>query len=200
MTYQWNFGDGGTVTGTLIPAYIYNTPGDYTATFTATDPSYGFSSSSSVQISVADVPPAVSIGGPYQGSAQSPVGFSASATDVNTVEQSELLYSWNFGDGTTATGPGPGHAFAQDGLYDVNLTVTDSYGGSTQATAVVEIFPSVNLAPVKAATAGAMVSFQGTASGAARSIISGTSAMARRPPARSIRPMSTRRPDLMWPS
>ena len=92
---------------------------------------------------VNDVPPAVDIGGPYQGNAQVPVSFSASATDVNTAEQSELLYSWNFGDGITATGSAPSHAFANDGAYNVTLTVTDAYGGTTQATSVVEIFPSV---------------------------------------------------------
>ena len=37
-------------------------------------------------------------------------------------------YSWVFGDGTTASGPSPTHAYATGGFYDVALTVTDNAG------------------------------------------------------------------------
>ena len=163
-TYGWNFGDGTTATGTLDPTHVYTTPGTYTTTLTVTDAD-GSSSQSSLVATVNDVAPAVKIGGPYQGNAMVPVAFSASATSVNTSEQSALVYSWNFGDGTTATGPSPSHAFASDGVYDVTLTVTDAYKGSTQATALVDILPSVSLAPVTV-SAGATVSFKGAALGA----------------------------------
>ncbi len=43
------------------------------------------------------------------------------------------LYSWDFGDGTTATGRRVQHTYAQGGTYNVRLTVTDNLGatGST---------------------------------------------------------------------
>lgn len=41
-------------------------------------------------------------------------------------------YQWNFGDGTTASGPSVEHAFEKGGTYTVTLTVTDR--GGNQAT------------------------------------------------------------------
>ncbi len=39
-------------------------------------------------------------------------------------------YSWNFGDGNSASGATPNHTFDADGTYSVSLTVTDN-GGAT---------------------------------------------------------------------
>jgi hypothetical protein len=39
-------------------------------------------------------------------------------------------YVWNFGDGTSGTGPTITHAFAEDGTFYGNLTVTDVAGNS----------------------------------------------------------------------
>lgn len=37
-------------------------------------------------------------------------------------------YSWDFGDGTTGTGPTPTHAYDSAGLFDLSLTVVDTFG------------------------------------------------------------------------
>jgi hypothetical protein len=46
-------------------------------------------------------------------------------------------YSWDFGDGVTASGPAVAHRFAKPGRYVVGLTVTDALGGTTTAQTVV---------------------------------------------------------------
>ncbi len=65
----------------------------------------------------------------------SPITFTGSATDSGG---GTLTYSWNFGDGGTATGASTSHAFYNyagfDATYYVTLTVTSSAGGSASAT------------------------------------------------------------------
>ncbi len=63
--------------------------------------------------------------------------FISSSTGLVTTFDSSLshdpdgtisTYEWNFGDGTTGTGPNPTHTFPADGLYFVQLKVTDNNG------------------------------------------------------------------------
>jgi DNA-binding beta-propeller fold protein YncE/PKD repeat protein len=47
---------------------------------------------------------------------------------------SVTTWSWDFGDGSTATGQSVSHVYAQQGSYTARLTVTDGEGCSTTAT------------------------------------------------------------------
>ena len=50
----WDFGDGSTVTGTLIPTHIYAEDGSYSVTLTVTDTT-GLSGANSLNVTVIDV-------------------------------------------------------------------------------------------------------------------------------------------------
>jgi PKD repeat protein len=55
-------------------------------------------------------------------------------------------YAWNFGDGTSGTGPSPSHLYAMPGDYGVSLTVTDN-GGATHTTTQT-VTPTAGTAPL----------------------------------------------------
>jgi PKD repeat protein len=67
-------------------------------------------------------------------------------------------YAWDFGDGATAGGSQPAHAFAAAGSYPVQLTVTDGEGASSAVTRLVR------------AGSGPPVTFAGAAHGPAGSV------------------------------
>lgn len=59
-------------------------------------------------------------------------------------------YSWNFGDGSTATGSTPVHSYPSNGYYNITLTTTDSLGNSRTAQqflAVGSWSPAVSCSP-----------------------------------------------------
>jgi PKD repeat protein len=62
---------------------------------------------------------------PASGSAPLPVQF------MDTSTGSPTSWSWDFGDGGTATIQGPSHTYATAGTYTVKLTATNSAGSNT---------------------------------------------------------------------
>jgi PKD repeat protein len=69
------------------------------------------------------------------------VQFDGSATD-STLIVPNAGYSWNFGDGTTATGPSVVHTFAKGGSYNVKLTTTDRGGNVNTLTQTIQVLGS----------------------------------------------------------
>ena len=56
-------------------------------------------------------------------------------------------WSWEFGDNTTSTLQNPTHRYANNGVYTVNLTVTDNYGAvaqTSQQITVLNVPPTAN--------------------------------------------------------
>jgi PKD repeat protein len=93
-----------------------------------------------------------------------PIAFSGSAGDPYGAP----AVSWSFGDGATAAGTSPSHAYATPGAYTVTMTSTDALTGATgsvQQTVLVNDLPSASFSfSPSPGTAGAAVSFNGAAS------------------------------------
>ena len=82
-------------------------------------------------------------GGPYNGEVGKPVQFAGSASGGTE----PYTWAWDFGDGNTSTLEDPTHAYAEPGIYDVTLTVTDAASDTATDTATANI-TEVILLPV----------------------------------------------------
>ena len=74
--------------------------------------------------------------------------FNGSAS--NDPDGSIVSYLWNFGDGTTDSGPTASHIYASPGTYTVQLTVTDNDGSSDSTNAQLMVLSPANQPPTAA--------------------------------------------------
>lgn len=135
-SYGWDFGDGSTATG-ISTSHAWAHAGTYTITLTVTD-SNGDSARTSAPVIITDRPPAAA----YAVSTSSPltaqsVTFDGSAS--SDPDGSIAGYAWSFGDGATATGATPAHAWSRAGTYAVTLTITDDSGSTASSSQVVTV-------------------------------------------------------------
>ena len=136
VSYAWDFGDRTNGTG-KITSHPYASAGTYNVTLNVTD---NDSLNATVYQDVVVQPPgpgpqppvADFAAEPSLTSPGSPVTFNASRSSDphGTIEN----YSWEFGDSTVGSGVITTHAYANPGVFTVNLTVTDNRSLSSNAT------------------------------------------------------------------
>jgi large repetitive protein len=136
---NWNFGDGTTGSGGSTE-HTWSKPGTYLVNVTYHD-SLGIASSASLSVVVnpsltgkfAVVPPS---------GVQPIVGTTLQFNATALGGTSPYVVLWDFGDGSTSTGPSVGHAYASAGNYTVLVTETDRTGATLNGTLAVSIAPS----------------------------------------------------------
>jgi PKD repeat protein len=154
-SYFWTFGDGTNATGVIVD-HIYINDGNYTVTLTVTDDDGALAIVTATKY-ILNHPPIAS--------------FTENATTVKTGELIQfdasasydpdgtiVSYTWNFGDGATASGITVTHAYADDGTYTVTLTVTDNDGATASLTATKTV---LNRPPVASFTESALTVYAG---------------------------------------
>jgi len=65
--------------------------------------------------------------GPYSSTINKDLTFDGSGS-FDPDEGDTILYSWDFGDGSTGEGVFPTHIYTSEGNYTITLTITDSHG------------------------------------------------------------------------
>jgi len=119
VSFAWDFGDGETGGGAIV-MHTYLAVGLYTATVTATNSAN----------SVTDTTPVVITDVPIDGlsaSNDSPTLLGSLTTMSATVTAgSNIIYSWNFGDGGTGGGAVVTHAYHAAGIYTATVIATNS--------------------------------------------------------------------------
>jgi PKD repeat protein len=157
-TYAWDFGDGTSASGPVVQ-HTYAQAGTYTVQLTVLDAG-GLIGQATWAVAVVEPtptpapvpptdtptpeptatptpeptpgqPPTAQIAAPASGLVGEVLTFDGSGS--YDPDGSITAYAWDFGDGTSASGPEVQHAYAQAGTYTVQLTVTDDGGLTGQA-------------------------------------------------------------------
>ncbi|MCB0546857.1 MAG: PKD domain-containing protein [Phaeodactylibacter sp.] len=119
VAWLWNFGDGSSSTQ-ANPQHSYSIPGVYEVCLTVSNSCGSTQSCTDIQ---------ANCGQPEAAFSYNMVGLTATFADNSTNEPEEWL--WDFGDGNTATQPGPTHTFEAPGIYLVCLIAGNSCGRDT---------------------------------------------------------------------
>lgn len=147
VTYAWDFQDGNT-SSDADPVYTFTSVGTYEVELTVTD-AEGLTDIATVTIIVGttgnQAPVAIAEATPTAGDPPLEVSFTGSNS---TDDVAVVTYAWDFMDGTTSSEADPVHTFTADGLYNVQLTVTDAEGLTDTAIVSIAVGDVSNLPPV----------------------------------------------------
>ena len=151
--YRWDFDGDGSVDNTTSAStttHTYSQTGTHNATVTVVDTG-GNSDTANATVTVSDTTsPTASADVPDQVVKNSTFEVDGSASADNGQIDS---YSWDFGDNTTKSGVTASHSYAENGTYNVTLTVTDAAGNSNSATQMVTVTDNDTQSPVAALSA-----------------------------------------------
>ena len=147
-SYIWNFGDGAGSSG-VTASNTYNNPGTYVVQLVVTDDDGATESASRTVTALPNSEPVASfVAAPASGQAALAVTFDASGSLDS--DGAITSYVWDFGDGRTATGVTARLMYKTEGIYTVQLTITDDEGAIDLCSQTIQVFgPSVpNVPPI----------------------------------------------------
>ncbi len=125
-SWYWNFCDGATSTE-QNPSHAYANPGVYIVALWISNPA-----GSDIEFRVGYIkvyePPQADF---TVDKDEAAVGEVIQFTDLSTEEPTS--WQWNFGDGAASTEQNPSHAYANPGVYNVTLMVSNPAGSDTEA-------------------------------------------------------------------
>jgi len=134
-TFAWDFGDGGTATGSPV-THRYARGGTYTVSLRVTTDA-GLAATTSRAITVSTTLPGGSANftfSPTDPHVGDDVFFNAASSSVTGGS-----FSWDFGDGTTGSGVAPVHSYGRARTFTVTLTVVSSTGQSATTSKTVTV-------------------------------------------------------------
>jgi|GEM_PF-1995069 len=151
VTYSWDFGDETQGTGVSIQ-HAYSQDGTYTVTLTVTDDDIATDTTSATKTVLNRIPIASFTESAETVSSGESIHFDGS--ESHDPDGSIISHHWDFGDGNTATGVEVDHAYEDDGVYTVTLTVIDDDDATASATAAKNV---LNRPPIASFTENATI-------------------------------------------
>src|SRR2546426_63637 len=134
-SYSWSYGDGSAGTGLQV-THTYNSDGTYQVTLTVAD-SQGNAGTGVSPVVIGTAP--LQDGFTYSPTSPQPsdsINFTASARGGTP----PYSYSWDFGNGASASGVSGTYSYASAGSYVVTLTVIDSANRSNNTSQSLTIY------------------------------------------------------------
>jgi len=180
VSYVWTV-DGMAAGSAMSLSWLFDSAGSFTVALTVCDdasPSQCDTATHVVTIRdvVVDNPPTAVISAPASGQVGETLAFDGSASSD---DGSVVSYSWDFGDGASASGMTTTHAYGSAGTYTVSLQVCDNASQCATASHTVTISelpvdnpPSTVISGPSSGTVGDTLSFDGSGSTDDGSIVS----------------------------
>jgi PKD repeat protein len=166
VTYRWDLDDDGVyddAQGASTSVTFYDN-GDYMVGVQATNLA-GVKTSAVASVHVRNVPPRIYLDDDKHINEGDKVSFAASVSDPG---YDALSYTWDFGDGTTASDTlHPKHTYVDNGQYLVRLSAQDDDGALSEASLVVYVNnlpPRAEAGPNQVVDEGGTLTFGGQAS------------------------------------
>ncbi|MHC3130141.1 MAG: PKD domain-containing protein [Candidatus Bathyarchaeota archaeon] len=151
VSYSWDFGDGTKGTGVSVQ-HAYSQDGSYIVTLTVTDNDGAKDTAEATKMVHNRSPIASFTESAETVSSGESIDFDGS--ESHDPDGTIVSYSWDFGDGNTATGVEVDHAYEDDGVYTVTLTVIDDDDATGSATATKNV---LNRPPIASFTENATI-------------------------------------------
>jgi gliding motility-associated-like protein len=125
VTWDWNFGDFTTASGSPNVQHTYTAPGQYSVGLSITD-NQGCPATTIFNFVTVFAPPIADFGITDTLNCDP---FTVQLTDSSTSPGSTVVgWNWNFGDGGTSTVQNPSHAYLISGPYTITLIATNANG------------------------------------------------------------------------
>lgn len=138
--YSWDFGDGGTATGSST-SHTYQNSGTYTAVLTIRD-SAGQTEEADVVLTVSEptaiVLPVAAISASVR-AGEAPLSVHFDGGGSTSVAPPVSSYNWSFGDNSTGSGGSVDHVYNEPGVYSAVLTVEDNNGVSEAVSTTITV-------------------------------------------------------------
>lgn len=138
LTYNWDFGDGSSITGNTTPSKLYAAPDTFDITYTVTS-DQGCDSTVTGQVFLQPSP--ANVGFTTNDTTQCINGNSFIYTNTTTVSAGTLNYTWTLGNGSTIASRNATISYLAPDTLNVKMVVRTDRNCSDSATQTVYIFP-----------------------------------------------------------